>query len=186
MKKAAILLMVALIFTGCSREPGEMEEALAFRSGLLQANGCAFQTEITADYGDVLYEFSMECRADAMGKVTFSVTGPETIAGITGTLSETRGELTFDDTALQFDLMAEGTLSPVSAPWLLVKTLRSGCITSVCREENLLRMSIDDSYEDDALRLDIWVDEENRVTRAEVLQEGMRILTLRVTSFQLL
>ena len=50
----------------------------------------------------------------------------------------------------------------------------------------MLRLSVDDSYADDALRLDIWLDEENRVTRAEVLQQGMRILTLRVASFQLL
>lgn len=186
MKKAAILLMVALTFMGCSREHREMEEALHFRSALLQAQGCSFQTEITADYGEVLYEFSMDCRADRHGTVSFSVTGPETIAGITGTVSETKGELTFDDTALQFELMAEGTLSPVSAPWLLIRTLRSGCITSVCEEGGMLRLSVDDSYADDALRLDIWLDEENRVTRAEVLQQGVRILTLRVASFQLL
>ncbi len=185
MKKAAILLMVALTFTGCSREHREMEEALHFRSALLQAQGCSFQTEITADYGEVLYEFSMDCRADRHGTVSFSVTGPETIAGITGTVSETKGELTFDDTALQFELMAEGTLSPVSAPWLLIRTLRSGCITSVCEEEDLLRLTIDDSFEEDALQLDIWVAQDDRPIRAEVLYDGRRILSLDIRNFEI-
>lgn len=185
MKKAALLL-IALVLTGCKQENREMEEALSFRSRLLSAQGVRFEAEITADYADELYEFSLDCKGDSLGNVTFTVTAPETIAGITGTMAETGGALTFDDTALQFDLMAEGTLSPVSAPWLLIKTLRSGCITSVCREEDMLRLSIDDSYEDDALRLDIWLDSDGCVTRAEVLQEGMRILTLRVANFQIL
>lgn len=186
MKKAALLLAAALVLTGCGGENREMEEALSLRDSLLSGNGCAFSVNLTADYGDVLYEFSMDCEADSLGNVEFSVTGPETIAGITGTMSETGGKLTFDNTALQFDLMAEDTLSPVSAPWLFVKTLRSGCITSVGYEDNMLRLSIDDSYRDDALRLDIWVNRDRIPVRAEVLQEGTRILTMSVTDFRIL
>lgn len=186
MKKAALLLMIAWVLTGCSEENREMEAALSLRDSLLSGNGCAFSANLTADYGDALYEFSLDCEADALGNVDFSVTGPETIAGITGTMSETGGKLTFDETALQFELMAEDTLSPVSAPWLFVKTLRSGCITSVGNEDNMLRLSIDDSYRDDALRLDIWLEQDRTPIRAEVLQEGTRILTMTVRDFRIL
>lgn len=186
MKKAAVLLMIALVLTGCGGENRELEEALSFRDSLLSGQGCTFSVHLTADYGDALQEFSMDCRGDALGNVEFSVTGPETIAGITGTMSESGGKLTFDETALHFNLIAEDTLSPVSGPWLLVKTLRSGCITSVCEEEGQLHMSIDDSYEDDALRLDIWLDGQGSPVRAEVLHEGVRILTMNIKSFQIL
>ena len=164
----------------------EMEEALSFRDRLLSGQGCSFSASVTADYGDTLQEFSLECEADPLGNVEFTVSAPETVAGITGTMSETGGKLTFDETALQFDLLAEDTLSPVSAPWLLIKTLRSGCITSVGKEEEMLRLSIDDSYRDDALRLDIWLDGDRNPVRAEVLDEGVRILTVSVRDFQIL
>lgn len=186
MKKAAALLLAAVLLTGCGNADREMKQAMELRDKLLSGNGCSFSAAVTADYGDELYEFSMDCQADALGKVSFTVTQPETIAGITGTMSETGGNLTFDDTALQFDLMAEDTLSPVSAPWVLVKTLRSGYITSACTEEARLHVCIDDSYEDDALRLDIWLDEHKIPIRAEILHDGVRILTMDIENFQIL
>lgn len=184
MKKAAVLLTLVIFLTGCSAE-SELEQAMGFRDSLLSGNGSSFSAKVTADYGDELQEFTMDCRGDARGNVEFRVTSPETIADITGTISEAGGALTFDDTALHFDLMAEDTLSPVSAPWIFLKTLRSGYIVSACYEDELLRLSIDDSYDDDALRLDIWMQELIPV-RAEILHEGMRILTLDVKDFQIL
>lgn len=38
-----------------------------------------------------------------------------------------------------------------------MKTLRSGYITSAGMDGGRLRLTIDDSYEDDALHLDIWL-----------------------------
>lgn len=186
MKKAAALLLSAVLLTGCANADREIEQAMELRDRLLSGNGCSFSATVTADYGDELYTFSVDCKADALGEVTFTVTAPDTISGITGTLSDTGGKLTFDDTALQFDLMAEETLSPVSAPWVLVKTLRSGYITSVCTEEELLHLSIDDSFEDDALRLDIWLDGNLYPVRAEILHDGVRILTMDIENFQIL
>ena len=185
MKKGLALLCLAFVLTGCSAE-SELQQAMRFRDALLSGNGCSFTSHITADYGDELQEFTMDCTGDNQGNLKFSVTEPESIAGITGSASEAGGALTFDDIALHFDLMAEDTLSPVSAPWIFLKTLRSGYIVSACYEEDLLHLSIDDSFEDDALRLDIWLEGGNTPVRGEILHDGMRILTLDVTNFQIL
>ena len=184
MKKGLALLAMVLCLCGCSAE-SELDKAMEFRHNLLAAQGCSFTAHITADYGDELYEFTMDCTGDSQGNLKFSVTEPETISGITGTASEAGGALTFDDVALHFNLMAENTLSPVSAPWIFLKTLRSGYITSACFEENLLHLSVDDSFEDDALRLDIWLEEGDTPVRAEILYDGMRILTLTIGNFQI-
>ena len=184
MKKGLALICLALLLTGCSAE-SELEQAMAFRDQLLSGNGCSFTAKVTADYGDELYEFTMDCEGDNQGQLQFCVTAPESISGITGTAGEEGGALTFDETALHFDLMAEDALSPVSAPWVFLKTLRSGYIVSACTEENLLHLSIDDSFDDDALRLDIWLEGDAPV-RGEILHDGMRILTLDVTNFQIL
>ena len=96
---------------------------MALRSRILQAQQCTFDVSITADYGDKLHQFSVFCQGDSQGNLTFTVNEPESIAGITGKISDTGGKLTFDDTALQFDTMADDTISPVSAPWIFLKTL---------------------------------------------------------------
>ena len=130
MKKGLALVCLVFFLTGCSAE-SELEQGMAFRDSLLSGKGCSFEASITADYGDELYVFTMDCKGDNLGNVEFRVIAPETISGITGTISEAGGALTFDDTALHFDLMAEDTLSPVSARWIFLKTLRSGYIGSV-------------------------------------------------------
>ena len=186
MKKLAAAVMMLVLLTGCSGKSREMERGLALRAQLLKASECRFSCEITADYSDRVYTFSMDCGCDSKGSLTFTVTAPETIAGITGHISEDGGKLTFDDTALQFDLMADGQVTPVSAPWILMKALRSGYITSAGMDGESLRLSIDDSYEDDALHLDIRLGEDNRPESAEILFKERRILSLNIKSFEIL
>lgn len=183
MKKLGVLLILAFLLTGCSGTPREIEEGMALRSELLKASSCTFDTELTADYGDKLFSFAMSCTGDAQGNVSFTVTQPESIAGITGEISQKSGKLTFDETALQFDLMADDQISPVSAPWVFLKTLRSGYLTSAATEDGRIRLTMDDSYEDEALHLDIWLDQERLPTRAEILYDGRRILSLSIKNF---
>lgn len=186
MKKVGVLFLLLLLLTGCDGAPKEIERGMALRSSLLQGNGCSFDADITADYGDKVHSFSVSCQADAQGNLQFTITEPQTIAGITGIISEDSGKLTFDGMALEFDTMAEDRVSPVTAPWIFLKTLRSGYLTSACVEGEWLRLTIDDSYEDDALQLDIWLDEKNSPLRAEILCDGRRILSLDVGSFRVL
>ena len=185
MKKAVTLLVLLVIFTGCTQKNEELERGMVLRSKLLQAEGCSFEADITADYGDKLQKFSMHCQSDKAGDLTFCVTAPETISGITGKIDSEGGKLTFDDVVLHFDLLTDEQLSPVSAPWILLKTLRGGYLTSAGLEEEKIHLTVDDSYDDDALQLDIWLDEKDLPQRAEVLYDGRRILSLDVKSFSL-
>ena len=183
MKRLIAIACVLLLLTGCSQVKAELDRAMTLRAKLLAAQGVSFDARITADYGDKTYTFAMACRGDAQGNLTFSVVEPESISGITGKLSSDGGVLTFDRTALEFGLLAEEQLSPVSAPWILLNALRSGNITSACREEAGIRLSVSDGYEEDALILDIWLDKGNLPVRGDVLQEGRRILSLDVRNF---
>lgn len=144
---------------------------------------CSFGAEITATYAETSYTFFVQCKVDANGDLTFSVSEPATIAGITGTVTGSGGRLTFDDKALAFSLLADGEVSPVSAPWLLMKTLRSGYIRSCCQEDSGLRLSIDDSYEANALRLDVWLGEGDVPVFAEIMWQGRRVLSMKVENF---
>ncbi len=183
MKKAVGFLILVCLLTGCSEKTSELERVLRVRSELLQASSCSFDAQITADYGDKVYSFSMNCQGDAQGEMTFTVTEPESISGVTGRITEQTGTLTFDGTALSFEHLTDEQITPVTAPWIFLKTLRSGCITSAGMEGELLRVSIDDSFEDDALHLDIWLDENDMPQAAEISYDGRSILSLQVKNF---
>ena len=185
MKKAVSILLVLVLLTGCSRKNRELEQGIRLRTRLLSSDLCSFDVDITADYGDKLHVFSMSCQATGDGTVRFTVAAPEGISGIQGSVDGAKGSIQFDDTALYFPLLADNQITPVCAPWLFIKTLRSGLITSAGAEKSLSRLSIDDRYEDDALHLDIWLGETGIPIRAEILYRDRKILSLDVKDFTL-
>lgn len=182
MKRWLVLLLLAGMLSACGSSKGNMDKVLDLRSNLLK-NACSFDAEITADYGDKLYSFEMNNTADNQGNIRFTVKKPESIANITGEVAEEKGRLTFDDKVLAFELLADDQITPVSAPWLLIKTLRSGYIHACEATNDGLYVQIDDSYKEDALRLDIWLDENNAPMRGEILYKGRRIITIEVDNF---
>lgn len=184
MKIRVISLCMLLFLSGCSAN-GHIERGMALRSALLRS-ASRFEAEITADYGDKLCHFTMDCSFADNGDMSFTVTAPESIAGITGMIAEKGGKLTFDDSVLAFPLMADDQISPVSAPWVLMKALRSGYLTSAGEEEGMLRLTIDDSYDEDALQMDIWLDKKDLPTRAEMVYDGRRFLSLTIKNMQIL
>ena len=182
MKRIFCLLLIIILLSGCSGEKEELNRAMELRADWL-VKQISFDAQITTDYGQVKYTFAVKCQADTAGNMTFTVKEPQTIAGITGSIGANGGKLTFDQTALAFDLMADGLLTPVSAPWVLVKTLRSGYLSSCSMEGEDLRLAIDDSYEEDALHLEIWIGSDNAPKSAEIYWQGRRLLTMTVSNF---
>lgn len=183
--KIAIAVILLSLLMGCKGEDENLNRAMALRAELL-AHGCSFDAEITADYGDKLHTFTLACEGDLLGNLGFSVKAPETIEGISGTIAADGGKLKFEDTVLVFPLLADEQVTPISAPWLLLKTLQGGYLTSAGMDGEYLRLTINDSYEEDALQLDIWLDSENHPIRADILYDGRRILALSVINFQIL
>ena len=176
------LLCVMLLISGCMGNNKDLDRMMELRASLL-AGSCTFKAEITADYGDKIHNFAIDCKSDSKGNVGFSVTAPESISGIAGRMESEGGKLTFEDTALSFPLLADGQVTPVSAPYLLIKTLRGGYVRSVGEDGEFLRVTVDDSYEENALQLDIWLDSENLPIRAEILYDGRRILSMNIVDF---
>ena len=185
MKRLSLFLVCIILFTGCASSGNEMDRALALRSQI-QRSQITFDVELTADYGDKTYEFSLACKGDTQGNLSFTVTEPESIAGISGTISGGTGKFQFDNEVLAFEILADGLISPISGPWVMLKALRSGYLTSCGSEGDGLRLSIDDSYQDKALHLDIWLGEQDIPGRCEIYCEGRRLLTMLVKNLVIL
>lgn len=178
----AAVIFVIILLTGCKSTDSELSRAMALRQRLL-GSSCTFDAVITADYGDKVYTFNMNCQADSQGDLTFTVTDPQTISGITGTVTQQGGHLTFDGKALAFQMLADGQVTPVSAPWILIRTLRGGYLSACGADGDNLRIAIDDSYEENALHLDIWINSQDVPIRGDILWQGQRVVSLEVRNF---
>ena len=179
------MLILLLILSGCDGESSAMERAMSVRSRLLES-GCEFSAVITADYQDSIYEFHVMCSSEANGDLLFEVTSPESISGITGTVSDSGGKLTFDDKALMFPILSEGLPSPVSAPWMFLKALKSGYISGAGRTDTGICIDLDDTYEDNAVKLSVQMNSDNVPVFAELFWQGRRMITMQVENFRYL
>ena len=175
MKFAAVMLLIGCILSGCNAEDALLKQAADLRKDILEADSCTFQTVITADYGDRLYTFQMDCSADSTGNLQFVVTDPETICGITGTVSQKSSALTFDDKVLAFPMLADDQLAPVSTPWIFINTL-SKTNDEIC-------IYIDDSYAENPLRLDVYTDIHMNPMHADIFWNQQRILSADIRNF---
>jgi len=186
LKKVAALMIALVILTGCTGKRAEMDRIMTLRAKLLGSEGCTFTAQITADYGDALHEFTLFCEGTNDGDLGFRVEAPDTISGITGRFKGSEGFLTFDEVALSFPLLADDQVTPVSGPWILLKTLLGGYLTACTVEEDLLHLTINDSYEEDALQMEIWLSPEDQPVHAEIIYDGRRIVTMKIENFQIL
>ena len=186
MKRVLAVVLVMFIISGCANISSELDRTMRLRNRLLNGDGCTFDAVITADYGEKFYTFSLKCQSDRSGNVVFEVIQPETISGITGTITEDGGKLTFDDQALAFELLADGQITPVSAPWIMLHTLRGGYINACGRENDGLYIQIDDSYSEGNMHVDFWTDAQDKPVRAEIIYQGKRIVSIDVENFTFL
>ena len=186
MKKLMALIVALVMLPVCTGKRDEMDRVMRLRAELLGSEGCSFTAHLTADYGDQIHEFTLYCEGRNNGDLGFRVEAPETIEGITGRFQGKEGALTFDDEVLAFPLIVDGQVTPVSGPWIFLKTLLGGYLTACGQEEEYLHLTIDDSYADDALQLEIWLNEADVPVQGEIIYDGRRILTMKFENFLIL
>ena len=183
MKRLSVIFLLVFLLSGCGDSEESMDQALAFRQNLLQQAGCSFDCNIAADYGDVLYQFTLTCEADNKGNVSFTVSAPDSINGIAGTISASGGKIKFDDTVLGFPILSEELPTPLSGPWLFMTALRSGYIRTADSEKGKMSVTIADTYEDNAILMQIQFDEKEIPISCEFIWKGRRILSMMISSF---
>lgn len=180
--KKLLPFVLCVCLLGCGAGTDATEEALAIRGKLL-ASECRFRCSITVDYEDALETFTLDCESEPEGELEFSVVTPESISGISGKVDGEEGELTFDGQILAFPLLDRNSLSPISAPWILMQTLRKGCITSVARTQQGLLLCIDESFGENSRNLEIQIDGNGIPVAAEISVQGRRVVSMEIEGF---
>ena len=182
-KRLMTSFLLCLLLTGCGASPKEQaQKALDFRTALMEAGGCGFTAQVTADYGDYVYQFTMDCEADRE-QTKLHVTAPEELAGIGLTVEENGKKIQFDDMELDFGELGHGLVPPVTAPWLLTQCWVGEYIAFTGADDDLSRVTYLRGYDDEELTVDTWFDSQNVPVYAEVALDDVRCLTIRMTDF---
>lgn len=183
MKRIMSTVLLLLLLTGCKDATSAQDSAIGLRDKLYKCVSCQFTATVVADYADEFYTFTMECRTDATGELQFCVLAPDSIRDIRGKLTESGGDLTFDDKFLAFQPVADGLITPVCTPWLLIRSLRSGYFASFGTEDDGTLVQIDDSYQGESLQVDVILDASGNPTSAQFLWKGRRVLSMEIEDF---
>ena len=184
MRRVSFILLLTLILSGCKNGADGMDGAIQLRYRIMNAPKTSVRCLISADYGQEVYAFQMDCNFDSAGNMQFTVLAPESISDISGTIDAQQANIIFDDQVLAFPLMADGYISPISSPWFFMKTLRSGYIESCVAYEDGYCITAKDSFEDKPLQLEIYTDKEFKPYHTDFLWNGRRILSIHHDDFQ--
>lgn len=186
MRKTGFVVLFLLLLCGCSsrQDVEPLQSAIDFRAELLNAASCSFSAQVTADYGDRVYEFSMDCVCT--GDTTeITVTQPDTISGITAQIANDTGAITFDGMSLDFGTLAEGNIVPLAVPAVAADSWKNAYIASAGKEDDACRVHYERGYEDGQLLVDTWFSAEKNVPiYAEVCYNDSCILQMKLSDFQ--
>ncbi len=159
-----------------------MAQAIEFRGELISQGGCSFRAQITADYGQEVQNFTLDCDVDEEGTVSFYVVEPDTIEGITGSVEGESGMVTYDGLQLAFPLMINDQISPVSAPALTVSCWMKEFILSAGLFEDLYRVSYEKKINNKDLLIDTYFEKDIPIS-AELCYNGYRIINIKIMDF---
>ena len=186
MRKILSGILAVLFLFGCSDESKYLNNIIGLRELLNNSSKCSYVASVTLDYGDSLYVFSANCTLDAENNMDFTIIEPVSIEGISGQLSGETGKLLFDEAVLAFPMLAGGDMMPITAPWLLVRTLKSGYINACGSNSTGYFARIDDSYNGVELFTEVSFDESNNPISADIVWDGKRIVSITIRDFSIM
>lgn len=134
----AQMMTLCLILAACGQnaDAGADELALEIRTEYIAMTTCAGQMALTADYGERIYEYTIDFAYEKEGELVLTVVEPENISGITAHVGENGTALEFDDINLETGPLSGDGLSPIDGLPTLLAYAREGCIAD-CGFETL-------------------------------------------------
>lgn len=196
MRKSVLIcvLMITLSLSACGgtgggSDSGPEELALTVRGEYLAMTVCAAQAEITADYGQRVYQY--ELAAAVSGEETvLTLSAPETVAGLTARISGGEGYLEYDGAILETGALTPGGLTPMGAIPALLATARSGyldaCSLEQLGEVQALRVVCRDPEEapGSGVETALWFDAATHdLLRGEIFSDGLCVIQCEFSQF---
>lgn len=186
------MIALALLLGGCGPVEGSAEEQLALeiRGEYLELAGFSASLELTADYGQRVYQYAMDVSWEREGETVLTLTAPETVAGVTARLRDGETALEYDGMRVETGPLDQSGLSPVDAVPALLGYIREGYIAACGMEEldgkKVLRLICRDPEKTagEGLECSLWFDPgTHALLRGELSQDGFTVIRCGVVDF---
>jgi hypothetical protein len=188
-------MMILPLLAGCGGGAGKSgnaadELALSIRTEYLAMTACAATVDITADYGQRVYEYTLAVSWQKGGELVLTVLEPENIAGITARIQDGSTYLEYDGVSLETGPLAAEGFSPLEAIPTIFDAIFSGymaeCDLETVGETQQLWVCCRDpeSAPGTGTETAFWFDADSHaLTRAELLSDGYTVLQCEFTDF---
>ena len=184
---AQMIILVLVLLAGCGRDSGGGQGAeklaLEIRTEYIGMTALSAGLEVTADYGERVYNYGMDLTWDRTEGTTLTLTAPEEVAGVTVRVGEEDTALEYDGVRLETGPLSAGGLSPVDAVPALLRQVREGFIAESCTEQlgerEALRMCCraPEARAGTGTETTLWFDvSTHALLRAEVASDGFTVL----------
>jgi hypothetical protein len=185
-KLAALLIPLLLVLCACGGAKENRETLL--RQRYCDLTAFAAQAQVTADYGDYLYTYTVTLSGDLTGG-SLTVLAPSSIAGTGFSWSEQEGTLTYEEVTLETGPLAQDGLSPVDAMPLMLRALTTGKLCSTGEqtlngEDTVFLELANPAYGEGESAVLLWLGrEDGGLRRGEITWEGTTVITYTFTDF---
>ena len=183
MKRILILpLCLLLLCGGCGKKSGAAADIQAQYGRIGTAQ---MEAEVTFHTPQENRSFTLQC-AFTPESSTVTVTAPETVAGVSATVSGDELTIAYDGAVLSAGSV--GRFGPVNALPLLLRSIGSGYLLEESREtlENTAcyRLTLDTTAGDTPLTCTAWLDAETLLPRyAEFAADGTVVVSAKLLAF---
>ncbi|MBR2934362.1 MAG: hypothetical protein IKB79_02135 [Oscillospiraceae bacterium] len=194
MRRSTVMcvLMMTLVLTACggtARGDDPREQALAIRAAYLAADSYAAKLDVTADYGQRVYTYSVDVTV-AGGESVLAVTAPAELAGITARLVDGESQLEYDGAVLETGPLSADGLTPLGAVPALLECVRSGfidnCGVERLGERDTIRVLCRDPERTagQGREITLWFDvADHTLIQGEVAVDGHRVVLCEFQEF---
>lgn len=187
-----LLLLPVILLCGCTGEQEDNDLALQLRADFLDRTGCAGTMEVTADYGQRVYQYTVTFSGNEKDGLSLVITAPEEAAGITATIAQGQTFLTFDGVQLETGPLNETGLSPLDALPAFLTAMESGYIaetgTELLGEAEALRLCCREPERAPGQGVEtlLWFDKTNQtLLQGELRQDGATVIRCTFSEFLL-
>ena len=187
-----IALLLAGILCGCGGAEKETDLILQLRADFLAMDGCTGTMDLTADYGQRVYDYTVEFSSSKQDGMTMVITAPESVAGITATIAKGQTSLEFDGVQLETGPLNEDGLAPLDALPAILTAIQSGYIAETSSERmgetEVLRICCREPEKEPGQGLEtiVWFDQvQKTLLRGELRNDGFTVIQCQFSKFTL-
>lgn len=188
----ALMMTLALPLSACGGSGVSEAEttALKLRTQYLEMTACSGHLELTADYGQRVYDYGMDFSWEREGDTVLTLTAPENVAGVTARLHRGETALEYEGVIVETGELDRLGLTPISALNTLLNCAETGFLAQCALEETetgeqLLMVCRDpEEQQGQGMQVMLWMEPDTgTLCRGELGCDGVTELFCTFTDF---